>query len=65
MKKLNMVPPPPAIALAIAIIGIGVIAFNLRQARQGETMSSAATTALSARAAGATVSPTDDAVMAP
>ena len=53
------------IALAVAVIGIAVIAFNLRPDRHGETMSSVAKTDLSARAAGATVSPTDDAIMGP
>jgi hypothetical protein len=65
MTKLTRVPPPPVIALAIALAGVAVIAFNLRPDRHGETMTSIVTTDSSARAAGATVSPTDDAVMAP
>ena len=65
MKRPIRVPSPPLIALAIAVIGIAIIAFSLRPDRHGETMTSATTTALSARAAGATVSPTDDAVMGP
>jgi hypothetical protein len=47
------------------VTGVAVIAFNLRPDRHGETMISTATTASSARAAGATVSPTDDVVMGP
>lgn len=65
MKRPARVPQPPVIALVVAIIGVVVIAFNLRPDRHGETMTSAATTTSSAQAAGATVSPTDDAVMAP
>ena len=65
MKRLTTVPAPAAIALAIAVIGVSVMAFNLLHDRHDETMTSAATTVLSAQAAGATVSPTDDAVMAP
>lgn len=65
MKKPAKLPPPPVIALAIAVIGVAVIAFNLRPGPPVETMTSAAETASSAHAAGATVSPTDDVVMAP
>jgi hypothetical protein len=65
MKRLAKLPPPPVIALAVAAVGIAVIAFNLRPDRHGETMSSVTKTDLSARAAGATVSPTDDAIMGP
>jgi hypothetical protein len=65
MNMPTKVPPPPVIALAVAAVGIAVIAFNLRPDRHGETMSSVAKTDLSARAAGATVSPTDDAIMGP
>ena len=64
MKKLKTAPSPPLIALAIAIAGIVAIGLDLRYDRHTET-TSAPTTAASARAAGATVSPTDEAIMAP
>jgi hypothetical protein len=57
MKEPLGVPSPPALAAAIAIIGLIVVAFDLLHERAGETTSS--TTALSALAAGATVSPTE------
>jgi hypothetical protein len=65
MKRPAKVPPTPLIALAIAVVGTAAIAFNLRPDRHSETMTSAAATALSAREAGATVSPTDNVVMGP
>ncbi len=65
MNSPTKVPAAPVIALAIALAGVTVIAFNLRPSQHDETMASAAATALSAQAAGATVSPTDDVVMAP
>jgi hypothetical protein len=63
MKKLMTVPSPPLIVLAIA--GIIAIGFDLRYDERTGTGTPAAITASSARAAGATVSPTDDAIMAP
>jgi hypothetical protein len=57
MKEPLAVLSPPGIAVAIAILGLIVLAFDLLHERAGGITSS--TTALSALAAGATVSPTE------
>ena len=57
MKEPLAVLSPPGIAVAIAILGLIVLAFDLLHERAGGTTSS--TTALSALAAGAIVSPTE------
>jgi hypothetical protein len=54
---------PPAVAVAIAILGLIVIAFDLFHERAGGAASST-TTELAALAAGATISPTEPALVA-
>ena len=61
MKEPLAVFSPPRVAVAIAIIGLSVLAFDLLHERAGGATSS--TTALSALAAGATVSPTERALV--
>lgn len=63
MKEPLAALSPPGVAVAIAIIGLIVIVFDLFHERAGRASSS--TTALSALAAGATVSPTARALVAP
>lgn len=53
---------PPAVAVAIAIVGLIVIAFDLFHERAGGAAST--TTELAALAAGATISPTEPALVA-
>lgn len=63
MKRPLAVFSPPGIAVSVAIIGLIVIAFDLFHERAGGA--TYPTTALAALAAGATVSPTERAWVAP
>jgi hypothetical protein len=63
MKVPLLVSSPPGVAVAIAIVGLIIIVFDLFHERAGGTASST-TTELSALAAGATISPTEPAVLA-
>jgi hypothetical protein len=63
MKVPLLVLSPPGVAVAIAIVGLSITAFDLFHERADGTASSI-TTELSALAAGATISPTEPAVLA-
>jgi hypothetical protein len=63
MKEALAVFSPPGVAVAVAIIGLIAVGFDLFHERAGGATSS--TTALAALAAGATVSPTERAWVAP